>query len=152
MSKTIKNADPALYNADMAPATEDERTWGMWSFASLWVAMVVCVPTYMLSGGLIAAGMNWWQAVLTVFLGNVIVLVPMVLIGQMGTKYGVPFPVLLRSAFGTKGAKIPAIARGLVACGWFGKVSNMTASIVAICGAESGTSHACAMNSEASVR
>ncbi|MBL1430093.1 MAG: NCS1 family nucleobase:cation symporter-1 [Robiginitomaculum sp.] len=120
MSKTIKNADPALYNADMAPATEDERTWGMWSFASLWVAMVVCVPTYMLSGGLIAAGMNWWQAVLTVFLGNVIVLVPMVLIGQMGTKYGVPFPVLLRSAFGTKGAKIPAIARGLVACGWFG--------------------------------
>ncbi len=120
MSKFIKDADSLLYNSDMAPASDDERTWGMWSFASLWVAMVVCVPTYMLSGGLVAAGMNWWQAVLTVFLGNAIVLVPMVLIGHMGAKYGVPFPVLLRSAFGTKGAKIPAIMRGLVACGWFG--------------------------------
>ncbi|PHS40830.1 MAG: nitrate reductase [Robiginitomaculum sp.] len=116
----ITNADPSLYNADMAPVADAERTWGVWSFASLWVAMVVCVPTYMLSGGLIAAGMNWWQAVLTVFLGNAIVVIPMMLIGHMGTKYGVPFPVLLRSAFGTKGAKIPALARGLVACGWFG--------------------------------
>ena len=104
----------------MAPVPESERTWTMWSFASLWVAMVVCVPTYMLSGGLVAAGMNWWQAVLTVFLGNAIVVIPMMLIGHMGAKYGVPFPVLLRSAFGTKGAKIPALARGLVACGWFG--------------------------------
>ncbi|PHR63054.1 MAG: nitrate reductase [Robiginitomaculum sp.] len=120
MSQTNRQHDPSLYNADMAPAAEDQRTWDMWSFASLWVAMVVCVPTYMLSGGLVAAGMNWWQAVLTVFLGNAIVLVPMMLIGHMGAKYGVPFPVLLRSAFGTKGAKIPALARGLVACGWFG--------------------------------
>ncbi len=120
MTKTIKGADPSLFNADMAPAADEQQTWDMWSFASLWVAMVVCVPTYMLSGGLVAAGMNWWQAVLTVFLGNAIVLVPMMLIGHMGAKYGVPFPVLLRSAFGTKGAKIPALARGLVACGWFG--------------------------------
>ena len=82
--------------------------------------MVACVPTYLLAGGLIAAGMNWWQAVLTVLLGNLIVLVPMIAIGHMGAKYGVPFPVLLRSAFGPQGAKIPAVARGLVACGWFG--------------------------------
>lgn len=120
MTETVKGADPSLYNADMAPASAAARTWDMWSFASLWVAMVVCVPTYMLSGGLVAAGMNWWQAVLTVFLGNAIVLIPMILVGHMGAKYGVPFPVLLRSAFGTKGAKIPALARGLVACGWFG--------------------------------
>ncbi len=120
MTTTIKGADPSLYNADMAPAGDADRTWNLWSFASLWVAMVVCVPTYMLSGGLVAAGMNWWQAVVTVFLGNAIVLIPMMLIGHMGAKYGVPFPVLLRSAFGTKGAKIPAIMRGLVACGWFG--------------------------------
>lgn len=120
MNPSVKTADPTLYNDDMAPTSAHERTWNMWSFASLWVAMVVCVPTYMLSGGLVAAGMNWWQAVLCVFLGNAIVVVPMMLIGHMGTKYGVPFPVLLRSAFGTKGAKIPALARGLVACGWFG--------------------------------
>lgn len=112
--------DPDLWNADLAPTPPNERTWGSQAYASLWVAMVACVPTYMLAGGLIAAGMNWRQAVLTVFLGNIIVLLPMMAIGHMGAKYGVPFPVLLRSAFGPQGAKIPAVARGLVACGWFG--------------------------------
>lgn len=113
-------ATPSLYNADLAPTRESDRNWNMWSFSALWVAMVVCVPAYMLAGGLIASGMNWWQAILTVFLGNIIIVVPMIYIGEMGAKYGVPFPVLLRSSFGTKGAKIPAIARSLVACGWFG--------------------------------
>jgi len=109
-----------LYNDDLAPTTAANRTWDWKSFAALWVAMVVCVPTYMLAGGLVSEGMNWWQAVITVLLGNVIVLVPMMLIGHAGAKHGIPFPVLLRSAFGTKGARIPALARGLVACGWFG--------------------------------
>lgn len=112
--------DPTLWNADLAPVKEADKTWNSLAFASLWVAMVACVPTYLLAGGLVAAGMNWWQAVLTVFLGNAIVLIPMIAIGHMGAKYGVPFPVLLRSSFGPKGAKIPAVARGLVACGWFG--------------------------------
>lgn len=112
--------DADLWNADLAPTPSAARTWNSQSYASLWVAMVACVPTYMLAGGLIAAGMSWWQAVITVFLGNLIVLAPMIAIGHMGAKYGVPFPVLLRSAFGPQGAKIPAIARGLVACGWFG--------------------------------
>ena len=118
--QAVNNADPGLYNDDLAPTAVEGRTWGAMSFASLWVAMVVCVPAYLLAAGLIAAGMNWWQSIITVFLGNVIILIPMVLIGQMGTKYGVPFPVLLRTSFGTHGAKIPALARGLVACGWFG--------------------------------
>jgi NCS1 family nucleobase:cation symporter-1 len=109
-----------LWNEDLAPTTSQNRTWDWKSYAALWVAMVVCVPTYMLAGGLVAEGMAWWQAVITVLLGNVIVLVPMILIGHAGAKHGIPFPVLLRSAFGTKGARIPALARGLVACGWFG--------------------------------
>ncbi len=109
-----------LWNKDLAPTTPQNRTWDWKSYAALWVAMVVCVPTYMLAGGLVAEGMAWWQAVITVLLGNVIVLVPMILIGHAGAKHGIPFPVLLRSAFGTKGARIPAVARGLVACGWFG--------------------------------
>lgn len=112
--------DAGLYNADLAPASAAARTWGWSSYAALWVSMVVCVPTYLLAGGLVLSGMNWWQAVVTVLLGNVIVLIPMMLIGHAGAKHGVPFPVLLRSAFGTQGAKIPALARGLVACGWFG--------------------------------
>ena len=118
-SNDTRSADD-LWNEDLAPTTAQTRTWDWKSYTALWVAMVVCVPTYMLAGGLVAEGMAWWQAVITVLLGNVIVLIPMILIGHAGAKHGIPFPVLLRSAFGTKGARIPALARGLVACGWFG--------------------------------
>lgn len=112
--------DPGLWNKDLAPAAPNERTWNWFAFAALWVSMVVCVPSYLIASGLVAEGMNWLQAVLTVFLGNLIIVVPMILIGHAGAKHGVPFPVLLRSSFGVEGAKIPALARGLVACGWFG--------------------------------
>ena len=112
--------DPSLYNADLAPVDPSQRTWSKWHIAALWVGMSVCIPTYMLAAGMIALGMAWWQALLTVLLGNMIVLVPMVLNGHGGTKYGIPFPVLVRSSFGTFGANVPSILRGLVACGWFG--------------------------------
>lgn len=92
----------------------------MWHLAALWIGMSVCIPTYTLAANMTAEGMAWWQAVLTVMLGNVIVLVPMVLMGHGGTRYGIPFPVFARASFGTTGAHIPAIARSLVACGWFG--------------------------------
>lgn len=116
----IEGADPSLYNDDLAPTPDAGRTWKWTSIAALWVGMVVCVPTYMLSAGMVEQGMSWWQAVLTVLVGNAIVLVPMILVGHAGTKHGIPFPVLLRSSFGTIGANVPAILRGLVACGWFG--------------------------------
>lgn len=113
-------ADAHLTNEDLAPVPEDKRTWSMWSFAALWISMAACIPTYMLASSLIEKGMNWWQAVLTVFLGNVIVLIPMMLNAHAGTKYGIPFPVYCRAAFGTLGANIPALLRAFVACGWFG--------------------------------
>ena len=116
----IAGADPGLWNADLAPTAPRQRTWRWNSIAALWVGMAVCVPTYMLAAGLISEGMSWRQAILCVLLGNVIVLIPMALVGHAGTKYGIPFPVLLRSSFGTRGANVPAILRGLVACGWFG--------------------------------
>lgn len=109
-----------LYNGDLAPVGRDARKWGVFSFAALWVSMSACIPTYMLASSLIGGGMNWWQAVLTIFLGNLIVLVPMILNAHAGTRYGIPFPVYCRAAFGTAGANIPAILRALVACGWFG--------------------------------
>ena len=109
-----------LSNPDLAPVPAEGRTWSRWNIAALWIGMSVCIPTYMLAAGMIAEGMNWWQALLTVMLGNLIVLAPMVLNGHGGTKYGIPFPVLARASFGTQGAHIPALARGLVACGWFG--------------------------------
>ena len=112
--------DPTLYNKDLAPISPEERSWGTYNYASLWVAMSVCIPTYMLASGLIAGGMNWWEAVGTVLLGNLIVLIPMLLNGHAGTKYGIPFPVFVRSSFGVRGANIPALLRALVACGWFG--------------------------------
>src|SRR5229473_2549770 len=112
--------DPSLYNDDLAPVTPDKRTWGLYNYVSLWVAMSVCIPTYMLASGLIAGGMNWWQAVGTILLGNLIVLVPMLLNAHAGAKYGIPFPVFVRASFGVRGANIPAVLRALVACGWFG--------------------------------
>ncbi|MFT5829676.1 MAG: NCS1 family nucleobase:cation symporter-1 [Bacteroidia bacterium] len=116
----LNNPDPTLINDDLAPTSPENRNWSVLHMASLWIGMVVCVPTYMLAGGLIALGMNWWQAVGTVLLGNVVVLVPMILNGHAGTKLGVPFPVLSRASFGIRGANIPSVLRGLVACGWFG--------------------------------
>jgi len=110
----------SLYNPDLAPTRLAQRTWSMWHIASLWVGMSVCIPTYMLASGLIQKGMSWSQALLTVMLGNAIVLVPMMLNAHAGTKYGIPFPVLLRGPFGVLGANIPALMRALVACGWFG--------------------------------
>lgn len=112
--------DPSLYNEDLAPVPQAKRTWGIYNYASLWVAMSVCIPTYMLASGLIAGGMAWWQAIGTILLGNLIVLVPMLLNAHAGTKYGIPFPVFVRASFGVKGANIPAVLRALVACGWFG--------------------------------
>jgi len=109
-----------LINPDLAPTPPEQRTWSKWHLAALWIGMSICIPTYVLAASMIEAGMTWWQSVLTVLLGNLIVLVPMILMGHAGTKYGIPFPVLARASFGTKGAHIPAIARSLVACGWFG--------------------------------
>jgi nucleobase:cation symporter-1, NCS1 family len=109
-----------LFNADLAPVPPARRQWRAGSFAALWISMSACIPTYMLASSLIGGGMNWWQAVLTIFLGNLIVLVPMVLNAHAGTCYGIPFPVYCRAAFGTRGANVPALLRALVACGWFG--------------------------------
>ncbi len=108
------------FNADMAPVPAAGRKWGLWDMAALWVSMSACVPTYMLASSLIDGGMNWWQAVVTVFLGNVVVLIPMVLNAHAGTRYGIPFPVYCRASFGIRGANVPALLRALVACGWFG--------------------------------
>jgi NCS1 family nucleobase:cation symporter-1 len=109
-----------LYSEDLAPVSAEKRTWTTWNYAALWISMSLCIPTYMLSSSLIEGGMNWWQAIVTIFLGNTIVLIPMILNGHAGAKYGIPFPVFARASFGTIGANIPAMLRAIVACGWFG--------------------------------
>jgi NCS1 family nucleobase:cation symporter-1 len=110
----------SLYNEDLAPTGPEQRTWTTYNIAALWIGMSVVITTYLLAAGLMAAGMNWWQALLTISLGNVLVLIPMLLNAHAGTKYGVPFPVFVRASFGVRGANFAAIARALVACGWFG--------------------------------
>lgn len=112
--------DSPLINKDIAPTTLAQRRWGIYNIAALWISMSACIPTYMLSSSLISEGMNWYQAVITVFLGNLIVLIPMILNAHAGTKYGIPFPVYCRAAFGIRGANVPALLRAFVACGWFG--------------------------------
>src|SRR5271155_4203955 len=109
-----------LWNKDLAAIPRNQRTWGTYNYAALWVAMSVNIPTYMLASAMIAGGMNWKQAIFTVFLGNIIVLIPMLLNAHAGAEYGIPFPVFARSSFGVLGANIPAVLRALVACGWFG--------------------------------
>jgi nucleobase:cation symporter-1, NCS1 family len=109
-----------LYNHDLAPVPLASRTWSTYNYAALWVSMAHCIPTYMLASGLMASGMNWWQALVTILLGNTIVLAPILLNSHPGTKYGIPFPVFARAAYGTIGSNLPALMRALVACGWFG--------------------------------
>ncbi|MEO6731284.1 MAG: NCS1 family nucleobase:cation symporter-1 [Ferruginibacter sp.] len=109
-----------LYSNDLAPVPASKRSWGTWNYAALWISMSLCIPTYMLASSLIEGGMNWWQAILTIFIGNTVVLIPMILNGHAGAKYGIPFPVFARASFGTIGANIPAVLRAIVACGWFG--------------------------------
>ena len=109
-----------LYNEDLAPVPVARRTWTTYNYAALWISMAHCIPTYMLSSGLISAGMNWWQALITILLGNTIVLIPILLNSHPGTKYGIPFPVFARAAYGTYGSNLPALMRAMVACGWFG--------------------------------
>jgi len=110
----------SLYNKDFAPTMEDGRILSVHDMASLWVGLVVGVPTYYMAGSLVEMGMSWWQGILVVLVANVLVLIPMVLSGHAGTKFGVPFPVLARASFGIRGANVPSLLRALVACGWFG--------------------------------
>ena len=117
-AKNIRSS--SLYNEDLAPIPASRRSWSTYNYAALWIAMSVNIPTYMLASGMIAGGMSWRQAIFTVFLGNMLVLAPMLLNAHAGAKYGIPFPVFTRASFGVLGANVPAILRALVACGWFG--------------------------------
>jgi NCS1 family nucleobase:cation symporter-1 len=117
-TETIRTS--SLYNEDLAPVPTQRRTWGTYNYAALWISMSVNIPTYLLASGMIAGGMSWKQALFTVFLGNVLVLIPMLLNAHAGARYGIPFPVFARASFGVLGANVPAILRALVACGWFG--------------------------------
>ncbi|HEV2233171.1 MAG TPA: cytosine permease, partial [Terriglobia bacterium] len=116
----IQDQKSWLWNKDLAAIPPENRTWSTYNYAALWVAMSVNIPTYMLASGMIAGGMDWKQAIFTVFLGNVLVLIPMLLNAHAGARYGIPFPVFARSAFGVLGSNVAAILRALVACGWFG--------------------------------
>jgi NCS1 family nucleobase:cation symporter-1 len=120
LAANVKLDDPALYNADLAPVAIAQRTWSTYTYAALWISMAHCIPTYMMASGLIRNGMNWWQALVTILIGNVIVLIPILANSHPGTKYGIPFPVFARAAYGVFGANVPAVMRALVACGWFG--------------------------------
>lgn len=113
-------ASSKMFNEDLAPVPVAKRNWSTYNYAALWISMAHCIPTYMMASGLISAGMNWWQALITILLGNTIVLIPILLNSHPGTKYGIPFPVFARAAYGTSGSNLPALMRAIVACGWFG--------------------------------
>ncbi|HEX9826412.1 MAG TPA: NCS1 family nucleobase:cation symporter-1 [Flavobacteriaceae bacterium] len=109
-----------LYSEDLAPVPANQRTWNKWHLAAIWVGMAVCIPTYLLASYMIKTGLNWYEALIIIGLANLIITIPMVLNGHAGVKYGIPFPVIGRAAFGTKGIHIASVTRGIIACGWFG--------------------------------
>ncbi len=109
-----------LYSEDLAPVPPNKRTWSKWHLAAIWVGMAVCIPTYLLASYMIKTGLNWYEALIIIGLANLIITVPMVLNGHAGVKYGIPFPVIGRAAFGTKGIHLASVTRGVIACGWFG--------------------------------
>ena len=109
-----------LYSEDLAPVPSNKRTWSKWHLAAIWVGMAVCIPTYLLASYMIKTGLNWYEALIIIGLANLIITVPMVLNGHAGVKYGIPFPVIGRAAFGTKGVHLASVTRGIIACGWFG--------------------------------
>jgi len=110
----------ALHNEDLAPVPIAKRTWTTYNYLALWIGMAINIPTWLLASGLIALGMAWYQALFTIFLANVLVLIPMLAISHAGTKYGIPYPIIARASFGTYGANLPALIRAVVACFWFG--------------------------------
>jgi NCS1 family nucleobase:cation symporter-1 len=120
LADTRRTEASPLYCPDLAPVPLSRRNWTTYNYAALWISMAHCIPTYMLASGLMTTGMNWWQALITILLGNTIVLVPILLNSHPGTKYGIPFPVFARASYGTIGSNLPALMRALVACGWFG--------------------------------
>src|SRR5260370_24872012 len=139
-AETIQSS--SLYNRDLAPVPSERRAWRTYNYAALWISMSVNIPTYMLASGMIAGGMNWKQALFTVFLGNVLVLIPMLLNAHAGSQYGIPFPAFARASFGVLGANVPAILRALVACCWFRiqtwigveSINAMRPALAPICG------------------
>lgn len=112
----------SYYNEALAPVSTADRTWNAFHIAILWVGLAVCIPSYQMASSLISMGLSWWESVLIVALGNLIILVPIILNSHVGTKYGIPFPVFARISFGVRGAHIPALVRSVIAAGWAGIV------------------------------
>ena len=110
----------SMWNDDLRPCTLPEHNWPGSKFSALWIGMCLCLPTYSLASGMIALGMNWWESVLTVLAGCVVVMVAILLVSHAGTKFGIPYPVFARLWFGTRGAHLPALARAIIGAGWFG--------------------------------
>jgi NCS1 family nucleobase:cation symporter-1 len=113
-------ASSPFANEELLPTKLSERRWTTYNYAALWMGMAHNIPSYLLASGLVALGMNWLQAFLTITVANLIVLVPMLLNSHAGTKYGIPFPVFARAFYGLRGANLPALLRAFIACGWFG--------------------------------
>ncbi|RKE95146.1 NCS1 family nucleobase:cation symporter-1 [Ichthyenterobacterium magnum] len=113
-------SNSSLYSEDLAPVPSSQRTWSKWHLAAIWIGMAVCIPTYLLASYMIKTGLNWYEALIIIGLANLIITIPMVLNGHAGVKYGIPFPVIGRAAFGTKGVHLASVTRGIIACGWFG--------------------------------
>jgi NCS1 family nucleobase:cation symporter-1 len=129
-ARSLGDVDPALSNGDLAPTPPSQRTWSAWHYAALWMGMVHSAFGFAVLGGMIAGGMSAWQALFVVLIANLVQLGFMVLTGRVGARYGIPYAVWARTTFGTFGANVPAVTRGIVAIGWFGVQSYLGATAI----------------------
>ena len=116
----ITGAHPKLYNHDLAPTAPEGRTWGVFSLFAMWMSDVHSVGGYTFAASLFFLGLTGWQVLIAMTVGIVAVYFLMNLIGRPSLRYGIPFPVVARIAFGVMGANLAAITRGVVGIVWYG--------------------------------
>lgn len=109
-----------IYTEDTKPIPLSGREWSTKNYITLWTGILVSIPVYMMASALLSAGLTWYQALFICVLGHTLVLIPSILLGKFGSRYGASFPVLSKMVFGPKGTAIPTIIRAFMGCLWFG--------------------------------
>ncbi|PSU30541.1 allantoin transporter [Photobacterium lutimaris] len=117
------------YNSDLLPKPTEKRTWRALNYFTLWQGSVHNVPNYVAVGGFFMLGLSTAGIMAAILLSGAVIALAMILNGAPGSKYGIPFSMLLRASYGVKGALFPGVLRGgIAAIMWFG-LQNYAGSI-----------------------
>jgi len=130
--------DPAikhsrLYNKDLAPLKQSERTWGWFAIFNVWSNDIQSLFGYTLAASLfLSYGLSGWWVMAAIICAGFIVMLMVNLTGKPSVKYGIPFPVLIRASLGVNGANLPAMLRAIIGIFWYGVQTYFASTAVAI--------------------